>query len=179
MFPPSVQSQELKLEQNDAKEKCTKHRAIAGLALATGDSSMSTVDFFECRKFTVPENMAIDDKDEETVETMPPETCTENRVMVGFKAFAANGAPQTRWNNPPTLLSVCHKLEKYQVHYNVCASVTVSSGPWIGRPHSTSPDWDTIFYCPPDTLAVGMTRELDGSAYKIMSLMCCLVTYIQ
>lgn len=180
LLPPREEVEEFETEQNIDKEeeKCGSDRAISGLVLPSGGTAMNTVDYFECRRITFPNDMAVDTGSPVMVQTMPPEACPDNRVLGGFKAFSGESAIK-RWSNPPVLQGICYLLEKFLVDYSSCKNVTVSGGPWIGEENEeeTSSSWDTIFYCPIGSLAIGMSRELNYGIYKIVSLLCCSVEH--
>lgn len=176
---PRDEIEELAVKQDGEKEaeKCSSNRAIGGLALPSGDTAMNTIDFIECRKSLYPHKMTLDSQSSPVVETIPSETCPHNHVLVSFQAFSGDSTVK-RWNNPPVLLGVCNLLKNYRVVYQSCENVTVSHGPWIGQETKDSSTWDMIFYCPIGSLAIGMTRELQGMNYKIVNLMCCPIKYI-
>ncbi|XP_063863927.1 uncharacterized protein LOC135102590 [Scylla paramamosain] len=181
---PRSEYEELDLRENFEKneEDCPSNKAIAALVLTSGDETMSNLDHFECRRIIYPEKMNIDDKDEEVVVTEAPneQVCTENRVLVAFEASDIAGTHLKRWEHPYSMKGICHKLENFNVSSDICEIVSVSSDPWIGDDHSDSSTWNTTIYCPRGTLAVGMTREiLDPEIFKITSLRCCIITFIQ
>lgn len=176
---PRDETEDFSVKENVDKEaeKCSSNSAIGGLALPSGDTAMNTIDFIECRKIIYPYKMAFDSHRAPVVETMPSETCPHNHVLIAFQAFS-DGSPVKRWNNPTVLQGICNLLINFRVVYQSCENVAVSHGPWIGQVTKDSSTWDMIFYCPIGSLAIGMTRELQGSDYKIVNLMCCPITYI-
>ena len=169
-----------KVEENDKKTKCSSDSAIGGLVLTPGDTSMSTVDYFECRKLSKPEKTSIKDNNEERIQTISHQVCTNNRVLVSFEAFDSENSTLKRWQNLPVMWGVCHTIENYIVNDKACENITVSNKPWEGEDHKESSNWDTIFYCPQNTLAIGMTWEKDNNnTYKITNLICCPIIFIQ
>lgn len=183
LLPPREDFEEFETLENldREREQCPDGKAIAGLVLRTGDAAMNTIDYFECRKITSPEKMSVDTKEPPTVETMPPEACPENRVLVGLQAYSSpGGSTIKRWINPPVLKGICYLLKKFVVDYSRCENVTASLGPWIGEESrdQLSIEFDTILYCPVGSLGIGMSRELDGESNRIVNLMCCFVNYV-
>lgn len=178
LLPPREEIEDIVTRRNIEKEEeeCSSDRIIAGLALRTGDSAMNTIDYFECRKMTYPIEMSVDTNNAPVVETIPPQACPHNRVLGGFNAYSGDSSTK-RWINPPVLQGICYLLKNFLVDYSRCNNVTASSGPWIGveDKDETSSTWDTIFYCPVGSLAIGLSREQEGNNYRIKNLMCCFV----
>ncbi|XP_045113340.1 uncharacterized protein LOC123505750 [Portunus trituberculatus] len=183
---PRSEYEELDIRENFDKteDDCSSDKAIAALVLTSGDETMSNLDYFECRRIIYPDKMNIDNKDEEFVMTEVPndKVCTENRVLVAFEASDIDGNSLKRWENPKSMKGICHKITNFNVSSDACEIVGVSSDPWIGADHLDSLTWNTTIYCPQGTLAVGMTREtlsVDSITFKITSLKCCTITFIQ
>lgn len=178
LLPPREDFEEFVTLANFDKEEeeCSSDRIIGGLALSTGDNTANTIDYFECRKSISPDKMTVDSGSPTTAETIPPQACPENRVLGGFQAFSG-GSHVKRWSNPPVLQGLCYLLKNFFVDYSSCKNVTISRGPWIGEADKdeTSSSWDTILYCPVGSLAIGLSREQEGSNFRIKNLMCCFV----
>lgn len=159
----------------DDKIECSADSAIGGLVLANGDPLRSTINYFECRRYKYNDKMDLKDSPEE----MPIEenqSCPNGSVLWGFEAKDAEGKDTERWINPMELKGVCKVLEKWTVDHEECQEMRVTGGPWMGREESGSDEWDTIVYCPRDSLAVALTRRFDNGNYQVVSLKCCYVT---
>lgn len=169
---------ELSIRENDDKEECSGDSAIGGLVLANGDPRRDTINYFECRRYIYNDKMGVKDPEVEVpTEGGKVESCPVGSVLWGFKAWDANGDDMKRWINPREMKGVCRVLEKWTVDHEECQEIPVTGGPWEGYEESGFEEWDTIVYCPRDSLAVALTRSLVQDYYQVTSLKCCYVTH--
>ncbi|KAK7075207.1 hypothetical protein SK128_006960 [Halocaridina rubra] len=163
-----------------------KQGSISTISLNPSDSKRSFPKYSQC--FAVDSTYKTDKNNEELVSTggdgVSPQSCSGNRVLVGFKAYdnfdISTGIfsnEVSSLDNPPYLAGVCQYLEIWTVNTGLCDTVTATTTVWTGAADSNveTEKWDYYFSCQPFYTAVKVTRQLHWDQWQIVSIKCCAV----